>query len=168
MGKTHFFIVFHQDRETGAGPPGQEPLPRPPPWDWVEAVKRRGSQAAPVTVTLRVRSQHCDCLIHTYFSDSNCALVLDMSLARALQGSFRSRDKGNVGICCAVREGKFSYLWAEPVGARSWSSFSSVSFFSPSGRTCHVVFSVCVFLILHILYVACEMGKGVFTASEAK
>lgn len=32
-------------------------------------------------------------------------------------GSHRSRDKGNVGICCAVREGKFSYLWAEPVDA---------------------------------------------------
>ena len=40
-----------------------------------------------------------------------------MSLVRALQGSHRLRDKGNVGIRGAVREGKFSYLRAEPVDA---------------------------------------------------
>ena len=62
-----FFIAFHQDRGRQVQGPQGRSLPRPPPWDWVEAVKRRGSQAAPVTVTLRVRSQHCDCLIHTYF-----------------------------------------------------------------------------------------------------
>lgn len=68
MGKTHFFfIAFHQDRGRQVQGPQGRSLPRPPPWDWVEAVKRRGSQAAPVTVTLRVTSQHCDCLIHTYF-----------------------------------------------------------------------------------------------------
>ena len=61
-------------REAGAEPQDRR-LPRAPPWDWHEAVKRRGRQAARIMGTLRVRSQHCDSLIDT------CCLVLSAPLS---------------------------------------------------------------------------------------
>ena len=90
-------------REAGAEPQDRS-LPRAPPWDWHEAVRRRGRQAARVTGTPSVRSQHCDPLIYT------CPLILPVPWSGTPAwhtpcSSHRLRDRAAVA-CAALAWGE--------------------------------------------------------------
>lgn len=99
-GKTCLCSLFPTRLEATGAEPQDGGLPSGPPWDWCEPV-RRGSQAAPLTVTLGVRCQHRDSLVNTSF------MVLtvppsDMS-ARTRPGVFpRAERRVLVGMCCGA------------------------------------------------------------------
>ena len=162
-GRTCLCSLFSTRLEVTGAEPQDRGLPSGPPWDWYEPVKR-GSQAAPLTVTLRVRCQHCDSLVNTSFMILSVP-PSDMS-ARTRPGVFpRAERRVLVGMCCGAGEEECSVLRAEPTDLLLDPASPQLSLdtgFISSGLTlpCHsLCFVLCAFWILHPLHTACETCK---------
>lgn len=146
-------------RETGTRPQGRS-LPRGPPWNWSKAVKRRRSQATPVTVTLRVKSQHCDSLIHTYLLILTCLAQEPGTCHAGLPKAERQRGSVQM-LCCTWGE---MFLLESRAWIRCWFLFSA-EFRHRSWSLCWTapvtsfVFSCsCCLYTLHVRYLTKILG----------